>query len=95
MRIIVVTRFVRGRVGPLVFKKKSELLQGLNVADDNPVLRGVLTVMETMQQECIDAGNVKGLPADEAKAELRCVNCLQNLEERLFSTTKEARNSFN
>lgn len=94
MRIVIINKFVRGRIGPLVFRRKGELLNSLNVADDNPVLRGVLTVMESMQQECIDAGNVRGLPPDEAKAELRCVTCLQGLEERLFATIKEARAAF-
>ena len=63
----------------------------LNVKDDDPIIRGVLTLLEVQQQDHITAGSAPGVEASEAKAELRCVDALQGFEELLLKRMERAR----
>ena len=84
-------RQLKKRMEVLLFSSKAELDRSLKVADEDPFLRGLLTLMNAQQQVHIEQGSVAGLPPDEAKAELRCVSALQDLEEMFLSRIAEAR----
>lgn len=91
MKIVWIQKVTRGRIGALLFQKSADVVQGLNVENDHPVLRSVMTLMDAKQQAHIEAGSVAGMPPDEAKAELRCVACLQEMQEIILEEAEKAR----
>jgi len=78
---------------PPVLTNRAELLSGLNVEDTHPLLVSILSLLSAYEQEHLECGGVAGLAPDEAKAELRCVTCLQAAAEGILEETENARNA--
>ena len=87
----IMNKLRRRRAVKRVFETSADVVSALNVPDDEPVLRAILTLMEAQEQVYVEAGGAAGLPADEAKVAIRNVNCLQEMAELILEAVEEGR----